>query len=102
MKFNELIKELNKDLKGKEMNFYDLDRYMASKGFYSVVGDDAEWQIRNEQRVPYALAEDTCKQALIFFHITDTYSPDDYDTLYFDVVVDKVLDFLEGWNLYEI
>lgn len=100
MKFNELIKELDKELKGKEMNFYDLDRYMVSKGFYTVVGDDADWQIRNEERVPYALAdEDSFDQALIFFHITDTYSLDDYDALYFDVVVDKVLDFLEGWKL---
>ena len=90
MKFNELIKELNKDLKGKEMNYHDLDAYMVSKGFYTVFGDGFEEDIREDENTVYILMEDTCKRVILYFHITTTYSSDDYDTLYFDLIVNEV------------
>ena len=51
MKFNELIKELNNDLKEKKLSFLELGNYMMVQGFYSVYNDGIEEQVKKDKNV---------------------------------------------------
>lgn len=79
MQFNELVKELNKDLKGKKLSFLELDNYMMVQGFYSVYNDGVEEQVKKDKNVVYTLINNAAKEVIIYFDIIKTFSNNNFD-----------------------
>lgn len=79
MQFNELVKELSKDLKGKKLSFLELDNYMMVQGFYSVYNDGVEEQVKKDENVVYTFLDNAAKQVIIYFNIVKTLSNDSFD-----------------------
>lgn len=79
MKFNELIKELNNDLKEKKLSFLELDNYMMVQGFYSVYNDGIEKQVKKDKNVVYSLINNAAKEVIIYFDIIKTFSNNSFD-----------------------
>lgn len=79
MKFNELIKELNNDLKEKKLSFLELDNYMMVQGFYSVYNDGIEEQIKKDKNVVYSFIDNVKKEVIIYFDIVTYFSNKNFD-----------------------
>lgn len=79
MKFNELIKELNNDLKEKKLSFLELDNYMMVQGFYSVYNDGIEKQVKKDKNVVYTFIDNVKKEVIIYFNIVTCFSNENFD-----------------------
>ena len=79
MQFNELVKEINKDLKGKKLSFLELDNYMMVQGFYSIYNDGIEEQVKKDKNVVYTFIDNVKKEVIIYFDIVTYFSKEDFD-----------------------
>ena len=79
MKFNELIKELNNDLKEKKLSFLELNNYMMVQEFYSVYNDGIEEQVKKDKNVVYSFIDNVKKEVIIYFDIVTYFSKEDFD-----------------------
>ena len=71
------VEQLRKELLGKEVNFYNLDNFMMTNGYYSVFDDGAIEDIKEDKNVVYT-AVDTCEcEVIINFTITIDNSKDE-------------------------
>ena len=79
MQFNELVKEINKDLKGKKLSFLELDNYMMVQGFYSIYNDGIEEQVKKDKNVVYTFIDNVKKEVIIYFDIVTYFSKENFD-----------------------
>ena len=79
MKFNELIKELNNDLKEKKLSFLELNNYMMVQEFYSVYNDGIEEQVKKDKNVVYSFIDNVKKEVIIYFDIVTYFSNKNFD-----------------------
>ena len=86
------VEQLRKELLGKEVNFYNLDNFMMTNGYYSVFDDGAIEDIKEDKNVVYTTV-DTCEcEVIINFTITIDNGKDECEEA-FELLVTSVEKF---------
>ena len=82
------VKELNKELKGNEYSFEELDNFMMENGYYSVFGDGVTNDIKEDKNVVYTATDTNECEVKINFEITINNGEDEIGEAFYLKVID--------------
>ena len=64
------VEKIRTEFLGKEVNFYNLDNFMMTNGYYSVFDDGAIEDIKEDKNVVYTATDTNEAEVIIEFEIT--------------------------------
>ena len=82
------VKELNKELKGNEYSFKELDNFMIKNGYYSVFDDGVTNDIKEDKNVVYTATDTNECEVKISFEITVNNGEDEIEEAFYLKVID--------------
>ena len=82
------VKELNKELKGNEYSFEELDSFMIKSGYYSVFDDGVTNNIKEDKNVVYTATDTNECEVKIRFEITVNNGEDEIEEAFYLKVID--------------
>ena len=80
-------KELNKELKGNEYSFEELDNFMMENGYYSVFDDGVTNDIKEDKNVVYTATDTNECEVKINFEITVNNGEDEIEEAFYLKVI---------------
>lgn len=86
------VEKIRTEFLGKEVNFYNLDNFMMTNGYYSVFDEGAIEDIKEDKNVVYTATDTNEAEVIIEFEITIDSAEDEAEEN-FDLKVTSIEEF---------